>query len=92
MAEWVRPHMGAGLALIVGLNDLLNPRAIKSLLGLDFVNTVRVIEIRVLFGRFLVALSVAAIIKADATVFKFYGIGALSAAIIKSIYSLFDKC
>ena len=85
-------YIGAGLALLVGLTGLFKPRAMKNLLGLDFVTTVGLIEIRVLFGSFLVALPIAAMFKADAAIFEFYGIAALSAAIIKSIFTVLDKC
>ena len=85
-------YIGACLALIVGLTGLFKPRAMKNLLGLDFVTTVGLIEIRVLFGSFLVALPIAAMIKADAEIFEFYGVAALSAAIIKTTFTVLDKC
>lgn len=85
-------YLGACLAMIVGLTGMLNPRAMESLLGLTFINAVGLIEIRVLFGSFLVALPIAAITKADAGIFEFYGVAALSAAIIKTTFTAKDKC
>lgn len=85
-------YLGTSLAMIVGFTGLLMPRAMKNLLGLDYVNPVGLIEIRVLFGSFLVALPMLALIKADAEIFEFYGFAALSAAIIKSLFTILDKC
>jgi len=85
-------YLGAGLAMIVGLTGLFNPRAMEKLLGLTFATTVGLIEIRVLFGSFLVALPLIAILKANVEIFEFYGFAALIAAIIKSAFTVLDKC
>lgn len=85
-------YLGALLAMIVGVTGLFRPLAIKALVGVSYVNKVGLIEIRVLFGSFLVALPIAALLKGNSEVFEFYGLAALSAAIIKSIFTYIDQC
>lgn len=92
----MEPHIfqyaGAGFAIIVGLLGLFTPARMESLLGLTYKNTVGLIEIRVLFGSFLVALPLAAIIYGQAEVFVFYGLAAVAAAIIKTTFTVLDRC
>ncbi len=78
--------------MVVGLTGLLKPLQMKSLLGLTYSNTVGLIEIRVLFGSFLVVLPLAAIIQGDAGIFIFYGLAAAGAAVIKTTFSVVDNC
>jgi len=74
------------------MTGLFNPGAMKNLLGLSYVTTVGLIEIRVLFGSFLVTLPIAAMVLANADIFAFYGLAALSAACIKLTFTVVDKC
>lgn len=92
----MEPHLlqyiGAVLAMLVGVTGLFWPLKMKSMVGLTYSNKVGLVEIRVLFGSFLVALPLAAIIKGNAEIFEFYGLAALSAAIIKSTFTYLDQC
>lgn len=85
-------YIGAVLAMCVGLTGLFKPLAMKAIVGLVHSNKVGLVEIRVLFGSFLVALPIMAILKGSAEIFEFYGIAALSAAIIKSVFTYIDQC
>jgi len=85
-------YLGALLAMMVGVTGLFKPLAMKSLVGVSHVNKVGLVEIRVLFGSFLVALPVVALLKGNAEIFEFYGYAALSAAIIKSTFTYIDRC
>ena len=85
-------YIGASLAMIVGLIGLFIPNQMKSLLGLTYSNTVGLIEIRVLFGSFLVVLPLAAIMYGQADIFVFYGLAAVGAAVIKTTFSFIDRC
>jgi hypothetical protein len=85
-------YLGAGLAMIVGFTGLLNPRKMARGVGLSYTNKVGYIEIRVLFGSFLVALPLYAVWQNKAELFVFFGIAALAAAIIKSSFTLIDQC
>ena len=92
----MEPHLfqysGAVLAMIVGITGLFKPNKMQSLLGLTYVSTVGLVEIRVLFGSFLVVLPLAAMIYGQAELFVFYGLAAVSAAVIKTIYTFYDEC
>ena len=85
-------YIGAALAMLVGLTGLFKPDQMKSLVGLTYSNAVGLVEIRVLFGSFLVILPLAAIIHRQADIFVFYGLAAVAAAIIKTTFTLVDKC
>jgi len=85
-------YAGACLALVVGLTGLFKPTKMESLVGLTFANTVGHIEIRVLFGSFLVALPIAAMIYGKADIFVFYGLAAVAAGIIKTVFTVIDQC
>ena len=85
-------YLGAGLAMIVGFTGLLNPRKMARGVGLSYTNKVGYIEIRVLFGSFLVALPLYAIAQNKAELFVFFGIAALAATIIKLNFTLIDQC
>ena len=85
-------YLGAGLALIIGLNGLIRPLHMGMLVGLEPVNKVGHVEIRVLFGSFLVALPLLAMIKGQADLFAFYGAAALAAAVIKTGFAIQDEC
>jgi len=78
--------------MLVGLTGLFKPTKMNSLLGLTYNNKVGLIEIRVLFGSFLVVLPLAAIIIDDPDLFNFYGLAAIGAAIIKTFYTFLDQC
>jgi hypothetical protein len=92
----MEPHIfqyaGAGLAMIVGVAGLFKPRQIKSLVGLSYDNAVGLVEIRVLFGSFLVVLPLAAIVYRQADIFVFYGLAAVGAAMIKTTFTFVDRC
>jgi len=83
---------GAILALLIGLNGLFRPLHMGLLVGLSPKTKVGHVEIRVLFGSFLVALPLTAMIKGDVALFEFFGIAALAAAIIKSTFTVVDNC
>jgi len=85
-------YLGAALALLVGFTGLLRPLKMESLLGLKAVTTVGLIEIRVLFGCFLIALPILAMILGQAEYFVFYGAAALAAGLIKTVFTVIDKC
>jgi len=85
-------YVGSGLAMVVGLTGLFKPLQMESMLGLTYSNTVGLIEIRVLFGSFLVVLPLAAIIQGRAAIFVFYGMAAAGAAVIKTTFTIVDKC
>ena len=92
----MEPHLfqyiGAVLAMSVGLTGLFKPNKMQSLLGLTYVSPVGLVEIRVLFGSFLVVLPLAAIVYGQAELFVFYGLAAVGAAVIKTSYSFYDEC
>lgn len=85
-------YLGALLAMLVGLTGLFKPLKMQDLVGLTPHNKVGLVEIRVLFGSFLVGLPVAAIIIGRADIFVFYGIAAACAAVIKTSFTVIDKC
>ncbi len=85
-------YLGATLALLVGFTGLLRPLKMESLLGLKAVTTVGLIEIRVLFGSFLVALPILAMILGQAEYFVFYGVAALAAGLVKTVFTIIDRC
>lgn len=85
-------YIGAALAMLVGLTGLFKPDQMKSLVGVTYSNKVGLVEIRVLFGSFLVILPLAAIIQGQADIFVFYGLAAVAAAIIKTTFTLIDRC
>ena len=85
-------YIGAALAMVVGLTGLFKPEQMKSLVGLTYSSTVGLVEIRVLFGSFLVALPLAAMIHGQADIFVFYGLSAVAAAVIKTTFTLVDRC
>lgn len=92
----MEPHLfqyiGAGLAMTVGLTGLFKPNKMKSIVGLTYANTVGLVEIRVLFGSFLVVLPLATMIYGQADIFVFYGLAAVAAAVIKTSFTFYDKC
>lgn len=92
MEPHVLQYIGAGLAMLVGLNGLFRPLHMGELVGLSPDNKVGHIEIRVLFGSFLVTLPVMAMIMGRAEIFEFFGMAALAAAIIKTGFTFIDKC
>lgn len=85
-------YLGAGLALLIGVNGLIRPLHMGMLVGLAPANKVGHVEIRVLFGSFLVALPLLAMIKGQAALFEFYGAAALAAAVIKTGFAILDEC
>ncbi len=85
-------YIGAVLALCVGLNGLFRPLHMGRLVGLAPETKVGLVEIRVLFGSFLVVLPILAILSHNKEIFEFYGMAALAAAIIKSTFTVLDKC
>jgi hypothetical protein len=60
--------------------------------GLKPISLVGLIEIRVLFGSFMVALPFYALYRQESELFIFFGIAALAAAIIKTSFTLIDHC
>jgi hypothetical protein len=85
-------YIGAFLALLVGLNGLIRPLNMGKIVGLAPENKVGLVEIRVLFGSFLVTLPVLAMIKGQAEFFEYFGMAALAAAVIKTSFTIIDKC
>lgn len=92
MEPHILQYIGAGLAMLVGLNGLFRPLHMGELVGLVPDNKVGHIEIRVLFGSFLVTLPLLAIIAGQAVIFEFFGMSALAAAIIKTSFTIIGKC
>lgn len=92
MEPYSLQYLGAGLALLIGLNGLLRPVHMGKLVGLVPANKVGLVEVRVLFGSFLVALPFVAIIKGQAALFEYYGVAALAAAVIKTGFTIKDDC
>ena len=80
------------LAMVIGLNGLFRPLQMGSLVGLTAANKVGQVEIRALFGTFLVTLPALVLIKGQVELFEFYGMAALAAAIIKSSFAIIDGC
>ena len=85
-------NIGAGLSLIVGLNGLLRPVHMGKAVGLEHNNLVGLVEIRVLFGSFLVALPIYALWRQQSELFIFFGVAALAAFVIKTSFTIIDKC
>ncbi len=92
MAPHILQYIGAGLSMIVGLNGLFRPLQMGLLVGLAPENKVGQVEIRVLFGSFLVILPLLAILSHKAEYFEFYGMAAFAAAVIKTSFTFIDKC
>ncbi len=84
--------IGACLSMIVGLNGLFLPVKMGRAVGLQHSNLVGLIELRVLFGSFMVALPMYALWLQKSDLFVFFGVAALAAAIIKSTFTIIDKC
>lgn len=85
-------NAGTCLALIIGLNGLIRPIHMGKLVGLMPETKVGLVEIRVLFGSFLVVLPIMLLLKQSTLLFEFFGTAALAAALIKSSFTVFDKC
>lgn len=92
MTPHILQYIGAALAMVVGLNGLFRPIHMGKLVGLAPASKVGLVEIRVLFGSFLVVLPMLAIISQKAEIFEFYGMAALAAAVIKTLFTVLDKC
>ena len=92
MTPTILQYLGSGLAMIVGLNGLIRPVAMGKLVGLRHSHPVGLVELRVLFGSFLVALPVYAICRNEAALFEFLGVAAFAAAVIKSTFTVIDRC
>ncbi|MEP6342110.1 MAG: hypothetical protein ABJ275_02260 [Maricaulaceae bacterium] len=92
MTPHILQYIGAVLAMLVGLNGLFRPLHMGKLVGLTPTTKVGLVEIRVLFGSFLVTLPLLAILSQKAEIFEFFGMAALAAAIIKTLFTLLDKC
>ena len=95
-AKTMTPHflqyIGAGLAMLVGLNGLFRPIHMGRMVGLSPDTKVGLVEIRVLFGSFLVVLPALAMASHNAEIFEFLGMAALAAFVIKSTFTVLDKC
>lgn len=92
MTPTLLQYIGAGLAILIGLNGLFRPIVMARAVGLKSFNLVGHVELRVLFGSFLVVMPLYALWQNQVILFEFYGVAALAAAIIKSLFSLIDKC
>ena len=92
MTPHILQYIGACLAMLVGLNGLFRPLNMGRYVGLTPETKVGLVEIRVLFGSFLVVLPVLAILSHNAEIFEFYGMAALAAAVIKTVFTVLDKC
>ena len=84
--------IGACLSMVVGLNGLFRPVQMGKAVGLTHSNLVGLIELRVLFGSFLVALPAYALWQNNAELYIFFGVSALAAAVIKTTFTFVDKC
>lgn len=78
--------------MLVGLNGLFRPLNMGRIVGLGADTKVGLVEIRVLFGSFLVVLPALAIASQNVEIFEFFGMAALAAAVIKSTFTVLDKC
>ena len=85
-------YVGAALAILIGLNGLFRPLHMGRLVGLAPETKVGLVEIRVLFGSFLVVLPAIAIGSRNPDFFVFFGMAAVAAAVIKSTFTVLDKC
>ena len=85
-------NIGACLALIVGLNGLLRPVHMGKAVGLEYSNLVGLVELRVLFGSFMVALPIYALWRQQSELFIFFGVAAFAAFVIKTSFTVIDKC
>ena len=92
MTPHILQYIGAVLAMLVGLNGLFRPIHMGKLVGLAPETKVGLVEIRVLFGSFLVVLPLMAMLSRNAEIFEFFGLAALAAAIIKTLFTILDKC
>jgi len=92
MNTLILQNIGAILAMMVGLNGLIRPTHMGKLVGLTPVTKVGLVEIRVLFGSFLVVFPITLLLKQEPDLFEFFGYAALAAAIIKSTFTIIDKC
>ena len=92
MNTLILQNIGTVLALMVGLNGLFRPLHMGKLVGLAPETKVGLIEIRVLFGCFLTTLPIILLFKQNPELFTFFGYAALAAAIIKSTFTVIDKC
>jgi len=84
--------IGACLALVVGLNGLFRPVAMARSVGMQYFSLVGLVEIRVLFGSFLVALPIYCLFKNSSSTYEILGIAALAAFVIKSTFTTLDRC
>ena len=85
-------NVGACLAIIVGLNGLFRPIHMGKAVGLEHKTLVGLVELRVLFGSFLVALPIYALWQQQSELFTFFGVAALAAFVIKTSFTFIDKC
>ena len=85
-------NVGTVLAMLVGLNGLFRPVHMGKIVGLDYSNLVGLVELRVLFGSFLVALPMYALWQQQSELFIFFGVAALAAFVIKTSFTFIDKC
>jgi len=92
MTPTILQIIGACLAMVVGFNGLFRPVKMGNAVGLEYSTLVGLVEIRVLFGSFLVALPLYALWQQQSSLLTFYGVAALAAAIIKTSFTVIDKC
>lgn len=92
MAPHFLQYVGAILAILIGLNGLFRPLVMGRAVGLAPETKVGLVEIRVLFGSFLVTLPILAIVSQKAEYFVFFGMAAVAAAVIKTTFTVLDKC
>lgn len=92
MSPTILQVIGACLSMVVGLNGLFRPVKMGNAVGLEHNSLVGLVEIRVLFGSFLVALPAYALIQQQRELFIFFGVAAIAAAIIKTSFTIIDKC
>lgn len=85
-------YLGAILTILIGLNGLFRPLDMGKRVGLTPETKVGLVEIRVLFGSFLVVLPALATLHQSAEIFEFFGMAALAAAIIKTSFMVLDQC
>ena len=78
-------YIGAGLATLIGLNGLFRPVMMGKAVGLSYSNLVGLVEIRVLFGCFMVALPLYIFFQNQQALFELMGVVALAEIISISL-------
>lgn len=92
MEPTILQYIGTALAMLIGLNGLFRPVIMGKAVGLKHSHLVGLVEIRVLFGSFMVVMPSYIIFLNKAEFFVVFGVAALAAAVIKSTFTIIDGC